>query len=119
MLAGKYKTPADLDGRLAEWPRFQQEAFQHNLTLVNQVEALAKEKGCTPAQLALAWVRRQNNNAALAGVIPLPGCKSAARVRENAVEVALTDAEFEKLTELANNFQTAGDRYPAMFPTNT
>lgn len=106
-------------GRLSIFPRFQGESLDHNLQLTASVQALASQKGCTLAQLALAWVRRHDEHDGLPAVIPIPGTTSAARVRENTTEVKLTDDEFAALSKLANEFETKGERYPAMFPTNT
>ncbi|TQV99698.1 aldo/keto reductase [Cordyceps javanica] len=119
LLTGAVKSAADIKGRLGMFPRFQGEALDHNLTLTAQVQALAAQKGCTLAQLALAWVRRHNHHDGLPAVIPIPGTTSIARVQENTADVLLTDDEFASLSKLANEFETAGDRYPSMFPTNT
>jgi aryl-alcohol dehydrogenase-like predicted oxidoreductase len=60
-------------------PRFDPENFDHNLQLVDALSAIAREAGCTPAQLALAWVLAQGDD-----VIALPGCERVAHVEENA-----------------------------------
>lgn len=101
------------------FPRFHGAALHHNLQLTAKVQELAAQKGCTLAQLALAWVRRHNHHDGLPAVIPIPGTTSVARVHENTTEVQLTDGEFAALSKLANDFETAGARYPSMFPTNT
>lgn len=119
LLTGGIKSAGDVHGRLASFPRFHGAALDHNLQLSAQVQALAAAKGCTPAQLALAWVRRHDRRAGLPAVIPIPGTTSAARVHENTTEVPLSDDEFAALTKLADDFETAGARYPPIFPTNT
>jgi aryl-alcohol dehydrogenase-like predicted oxidoreductase len=93
-------------------PRFQGENFERNLALVGRVEALAREKGCTPAQLALAWVLAQGDD-----VVPIPGTKRRARLEENAAagDVLLTDHDLARIDELAPRGAAAGERYPAEY----
>jgi aryl-alcohol dehydrogenase-like predicted oxidoreductase len=89
-------------------PRFQGENFQHNLKLVDQIEEIARRKGVTPAQLALAWVLHQGDR-----IVPIPGTKRRERLEENvaAVEIQLSD---EELREIADALpEAAGPRYPA------
>jgi aryl-alcohol dehydrogenase-like predicted oxidoreductase len=88
-------------------PRFQGENFQKNLDLVAVVERLAAEKGCTAAQLGLAWVLGQGED-----IVPIPGTKRRERLEENvgALGVRLTD---EDLREIAAALpEPAGQRYP-------
>lgn len=93
-------------------PRFQGENFERNLTLVARVEALAREKGCAPAQLALAWVLAQGDD-----VVPIPGTKRRARLEENAgaADVLLTDHDLAHIDEVAPRGAAAGERYPAEY----
>ncbi|MBZ5578788.1 MAG: aldo/keto reductase [Acidobacteriia bacterium] len=110
-LTGRFQKPADLgdkDFRRFN-PRFQDENFQKNLRLVEGIEKIAKEKGCTPAQLALAWVLAQGEDLA-----PIPGTKRRAYLDQNlgALEVALTAADLQRLDRLAPRGITAGTRYP-------
>jgi aryl-alcohol dehydrogenase-like predicted oxidoreductase len=93
-------------------PRFQGENFERNLALVARVEALAREKGCTPAQLALAWVLAQGDD-----VVPIPGTKRRARLEENAgaADVLLTDHDLARIDEVAPRGAAAGERYPAEY----
>ncbi|SIT11892.1 aldo/keto reductase [Alicyclobacillus vulcanalis] len=90
-------------------PRFQGENFQKNLRLVEQVERLAREKGCTPAQLALAWVMAQGND-----IVPIPGTKRVKYLEENvgALQVSLTAEELREIDAIAPKGVAAGDRYP-------
>jgi aryl-alcohol dehydrogenase-like predicted oxidoreductase len=89
-------------------PRFQGENFARNLELVARVEALAREKGCTPAQLALAWVLAQGDD-----VVPIPGTKRRARLEENAgaADVVLTERDLDRIDEVAPRGAAAGERY--------
>ena len=90
-------------------PRFQGDNFARNLKLVRQVEAIAKEKGCTPAQLALAWVLTRGED-----VIPIPGTKRRSYLEDNAaaVNLTLTAEELRRLGEVAPRGAASGSRYP-------
>jgi aryl-alcohol dehydrogenase-like predicted oxidoreductase len=108
-LTGQIKSLADLapdDWRLKN-PRFQGANFQKNLDMVEQVKALAREKGCTSAQLALAWLFSRGDD-----IFPIPGSTKAERVEENAgaFDVQLTPEDIASLEALAPS--VAGERYP-------
>jgi aryl-alcohol dehydrogenase-like predicted oxidoreductase len=107
-LTGQIKSPADLapDDWRRNNPRFQGDNFQRNLDLVKTVERLARDKGCTPAQLALAWLLSRGHD-----VIPIPGSTKAERVEENAgaVQVRLTAGDLAALDGIASS--VAGERY--------
>jgi aryl-alcohol dehydrogenase-like predicted oxidoreductase len=92
-------------------PRFQGENFQRNLDLVDKVREIAQEKGCTPGQLALAWLLSRGED-----VVPIPGTKRLRYLEENlaAADVALTDDELARIDAAAPVGVTAGDRYPDM-----
>ena len=89
-------------------PRFQAENFQKNLELVDAVRDLAEDKGCTAAQLALAWVLSRP------GVVPIPGTRSSGRLEENAgaVDIELSATEIQRLEAIAPRGWAAGMRYP-------
>lgn len=91
-------------------PRFQGENFNRNLALVRQVEAMAAAKGCTPAQLALAWVLAQGDD-----VVPIPGTKRRRYLDDNlgALEIALSPAELAQLAAAFPRDAAVGTRYPA------
>jgi len=90
-------------------PRFQGENFQKNLDLVRQVEAIAREKGCQPSQLALAWVLAQGKD-----IVPIPGTKRRKYLEENvgAVKVHLTSDDLRQIDEVFPRDAAAGMRYP-------
>jgi aryl-alcohol dehydrogenase-like predicted oxidoreductase len=92
-------------------PRFQGENFQKNLDLVLKIKQLAKEKGCTPAQLALAWVLAQG-----ADIFPIPGTKRVKYLEENAVamDIVLSAAELATIGEMCPQGVAAGERYEEM-----
>ncbi|MGN7190536.1 aldo/keto reductase [Curtobacterium sp. MCBA15_012] len=109
-LTGAITKPSDLDEddfRRAN-PRFQQEAFDQNLRIVDEVKAVADEVGATPAQVALAWLLAQGDD-----VVPIPGTKRVVRLEENvgAADVTLSPAQLERLSSLP---VPTGDRYPDM-----
>lgn len=90
-------------------PRFQGENFQRNLDLVARIEAIAAEKGCTPAQLALAWVLAQSED-----IVPIPGTKRRTYLEQNlgALEIELSATEMERINAVALPGIAAGLRYP-------
>src|SRR5213079_744902 len=89
-------------------PRFQGTNFQKNLDLVRKVEEIAREKGCTPAQLALTWLLARGND-----IVPIPGTKQRARLEENAqsVGIALTKSDLARIDAVAPKGVAAGARY--------
>jgi len=96
-------------------PRFQGDNFTRNLDLVNQVRAVATEKGVTPSQLALAWVLSRG-----ADVIPIPGTTRRSHLEENlgALEIDLTPEDLDRIESTFPKGATAGDRYPDMSTVN-
>jgi aryl-alcohol dehydrogenase-like predicted oxidoreductase len=112
-LTGRFRTPEDLDEddfRRSN-PRFTGENFQRNLDLVERVRELAQEKGCTPAQLALAWVLSRGDD-----VVPIPGTKRRAYLEENlgAIDVELTVGDLARIDEAFPTDAARGDRYVDM-----
>jgi aryl-alcohol dehydrogenase-like predicted oxidoreductase len=110
-LTGEIKREEDLaadDWRRTN-PRFQGENFQRNLELVRRVETIAKEKGCTASQLALAWVLAQGDD-----IIPIPGTKRRSYLEQNAAaaEIRLTSKELKRIEEIAPRGVASGGRYP-------
>jgi aryl-alcohol dehydrogenase-like predicted oxidoreductase len=91
-------------------PRFQGSNFAKNLDLIRKIEDLAKQKGCTPSQLALAWVLAQGND-----IVPIPGTKRRTYLEENlkALELNVSQAELRQIEDVAPKNAAAGDRYPA------
>jgi len=109
-LAGRFRSPDDLapDDWRRNNPRFTGENFRRNLALADRVRELAGQKGCTPAQLALAWLIRRHDD-----VVPIPGTSSIARLEENvaAVDVRLTAEDLDRIERAAPKGAAAGDRY--------
>lgn len=110
-LTGQIKKFEDLDEK--DWrrfnPRFQGENFEKNLRLVHQVEKIAKEKGCTASQLALAWLLDQGED-----IFPIPGTKRVKYLEENngSIQVKLTQQDRDRINEILSSFVVAGQRYP-------
>jgi aryl-alcohol dehydrogenase-like predicted oxidoreductase len=110
-LTGKIQSPKDLpdDDYRKTTPRFQGENFQRNLELVKRVEEIAREKRCTPAQLALAWVLAQGGD-----IVPIPGTKRRKYLQENvgALDVDLTSKDLARIDAVAPRGAFVGSRYP-------
>jgi aryl-alcohol dehydrogenase-like predicted oxidoreductase len=110
-LTGSFRSAADLsagDWRLQN-PRFQGENFSRNLALVERVETLARQKGLTAAQLALAWVLSRGKD-----LVPIPGTRRRPRLEENAAAagVTLSPVDLARLEEVLPPGAAAGTRYP-------
>ena len=109
-LAGRFQKPEDLspDDWRRNNPRFQGENFRKNLALADRVRELAEAKGCTPAQLALAWLLQRHDD-----VIPIPGTSSIKRLEENvaAVGIRLSAEDLRHIEEIAPKGAAAGERY--------
>ncbi|MBM6577469.1 aldo/keto reductase [Microvirga sp. SRT01] len=109
-LTGQFRTPEDIpaDDYRRNNPRFQGEAFARNLDLVKEIEAMAGEKGCTPAQLAVAWVMGQGSD-----IVPIPGTKRRKYLEENvgALDVTLTDEDRARIDRILPPGAAAGTRY--------
>jgi aryl-alcohol dehydrogenase-like predicted oxidoreductase len=110
-LTGRYQSVDDFDRD--DWrrnnPRFAGENFAKNLKLVDEVRTIAAEKGCTPSQLALAWVLAQGED-----IVPIPGTKHRNYLEENAeaVNVRLTREDLDRIERVFPHGAAAGTRYP-------
>ena len=113
ILTGQFKRFEDLaaDDFRRMSPRFQGENFQKNLDLVAKIEELAREKKCTAAQLALAWVLAQGED-----IVPIPGTKRRKYLEQNleAVNIKLTADDLARIDKAAPKGVAAGLRYPEM-----
>jgi aryl-alcohol dehydrogenase-like predicted oxidoreductase len=109
-LTGQIKRVEDLapDDWRRQNPRFQGENFQRNLKLVDEVRSVASEKGCTPSQLALAWVLAQGND-----LVPIPGTKRIRYLEENVggTNISLTEQEMDLIDKALPHGSAAGTRY--------
>jgi aryl-alcohol dehydrogenase-like predicted oxidoreductase len=116
-LTGAIRSPEDLpEGDFRhDNPRFVGENFRRNLDVVAKVHEIANRKGCTPGQLALAWVLAQGDD-----IVPIPGTKRLSYLEQNlaATEIDLTEQELAEIEEAAPKGFTSGDRYPDMSAVN-
>ncbi|MNS62182.1 General stress protein 69 [compost metagenome] len=116
-LTGAIRKPEDLapDDFRRHNPRFQGENFARNLEVVERVRRIAKDKGATPGQIALAWLLAQG-----ADIVPIPGTKHVKYLEENAraAAIALTAEDLRHIDEASPKGVTAGDRYPDMSSIN-
>ncbi len=112
MLTGRFQKLEDLpeDDWRRHHPRFQGQNFERNLHLVREVEALAAERGVTPAQIALAWVLSRGND-----IVPIPGTRHREFLDQNiaAIDLALAPGELQRLEAAFPPGAAAGDRYHA------
>ena len=110
-LSGRIKRTEDLapDDWRRNSPRFQGENLEKNLRLVTEVENLAREKNCTPSQLALAWVLAQGED-----IVPIPGTKRVRYLEENvgAMKVRLSKEDLSRIDKLVPAGAASGERYP-------
>jgi len=117
-LSGQIRSVDDLepDDFRRRNPRFQGEAFEQNLRLVDRVREIAEEKGVTATQLALAWVMAQSDRPGGPAVVPIPGTKRVRYLEENAaaVDIALGEEDLRLLDEAAPRGAAVGNRYPDM-----
>jgi aryl-alcohol dehydrogenase-like predicted oxidoreductase len=109
-LAGRFRQPDDLaaDDFRRHSPRFQGENFAKNLAVLEQINLIAKEKGCTPSQLALAWLLAQGPD-----IVPIPGTTNLKRLEENlaAPQISLSASELQRIEAVAPLGIAVGQRY--------
>jgi aryl-alcohol dehydrogenase-like predicted oxidoreductase len=109
-LTGQFRSPSDFpdDDYRRFHPRFTGENFGKNIALVREIEAMAADKGCTAAQLAIAWVLAQGED-----LIPIPGTKRRSYLEQNigALEVRLTEEELERIDQILPPGAASGPRY--------
>jgi aryl-alcohol dehydrogenase-like predicted oxidoreductase len=111
LLSARIKQAGDMpeDDRRRQHPRFQDGNLEHNLGLVRRIEEIAREKGATPSQLALAWLLAQGED-----VFPIPGTKRRSYLEENveALSITLTKDDLARIDEAMPVGAAAGSRYP-------
>ena len=114
MLTGAIRSPDDFeDGDFRKFaPRFSKENFPKNLKLVDEINAIAKKKGCTASQLTLAWLLAQGDD-----IFPIPGTTKIDRLEENlgALKIHLSEEEKAEIRKISESAEIAGGRYPEAF----
>jgi pyridoxine 4-dehydrogenase len=113
MLTGQITKPEDIpEGDFRRTvPRFSPENFGKNLELVNELVKFAKQKNCTPAQLAISWVKSLSKKDGNPEIIPIPGATTVERVVENSKDVALSKEELAEIDSILKSFTVVGGRY--------
>ncbi|KAI1048367.1 hypothetical protein LB506_002649 [Fusarium annulatum] len=114
-LGGQIKSVEDLpenDMRAKIHPRWQGDNFRKNVQLVDDIEALAKKKGCTVSQIAINWLLSLSRRPGMPTIVPIPGSTKPDRIRENATIIDLTEEDLRDIDNLLASFTPAGDRYP-------
>jgi aryl-alcohol dehydrogenase-like predicted oxidoreductase len=111
LLSARIKQAGDMpeDDRRRQHPRFQDQNLEHNLGLVRRIEEIAREKGATPSQLALAWLLAQGED-----ILPIPGTKHRSYLEENveALSISLSTDDLARINEAMPPGAAAGSRYP-------
>lgn len=113
LLTATISKPEDIDKSdiRHHLPRFQPGNMEKNAAMGQEVHKVAVAKGCTAAQVALAWVRSYSGKEGFGTIIPIPGSTTEERTIENATEVTLSDEELKEIEEIMKKMQVAGGRY--------
>lgn len=114
LLTGTFRNHDDIpegDIRKKFFPRFGREAFEQNSIVVDEVEKVARRKGCTISQVGLSWVAAQGDKIGTP-VMPIPSVSSIARVEENLADIRLTQAELQEIDEVLVGIEIKGGRAP-------
>lgn len=113
LLTATFSKPEDIDKTdiRHHLPRFQPGNMEKNAAMGQEIKNVAKSKGCTPAQVALAWVRSYSGKEGFGTVIPIPGSTTEERAIENATEVTLSDEELKEIEQIMKKTELAGGRY--------
>lgn len=113
LLTATFSKPEDIDKSdiRHHLPRFQPGNMEKNAAMGQEVQKVAKVKGCTPAQVALAWVRSYSGKEGFGTIIPIPGSTTKERAVENNTEVTLSEEELKEIEEIMKRTEVAGGRY--------
>ncbi len=102
----------DADDIRHHLPRFAPGALEANAKMGEQLRAVAERKGCTAAQVALAWVRGWSGREGVGEIVPIPGATTKERVEENAKAVVLSEEEWKEVEDVRKGAEVVGERYP-------
>jgi pyridoxine 4-dehydrogenase len=94
------------------YPRFQPGNLEKNLEIVKELERMGKKKGCTSGQIGIAWVKAQSGRNGMPTIIPIPGATTPERVKENLVDVDLSENDIKEIDSLLEQATVEGGRYP-------
>ena len=113
LLTATFSKPEDIDKSdiRHRLPRFKAENMGKNAAMGQEIQEVARSKGCTPAQVALAWVRSHSGKGGFGTIIPIPGSTTKERAVENSTEVTLSDEELKEIEEIRKKTEVAGGRY--------
>ncbi len=113
-LTGQIKKIDDMpeDDMRRHMPRFQPGNFEKNLKLVEELEKMAERKKCTPGQIGIAWVKAQSGKDGMPIIVPIPGASSEERVKENMVDVELSEKDVKEIDSILASVEVEGGRYP-------
>ncbi|TVY22445.1 Pyridoxal reductase [Lachnellula hyalina] len=111
-LTGQIKSFSDVSEFQKMGPRFQEANFHKNLELVDAIQKVAEKKGCTPAQLAIGWVKTYSGTKGHPLIIPLPGATTVSRVQENAKDVHVTAEDLKEIEGILAEMPVQGPRVP-------
>ncbi|TVY88910.1 putative aldo-keto reductase, partial [Lachnellula willkommii] len=111
-LTGQIQSFSDVTEAHKMGPRFREENFHQNLELVNAIKKVAEKKGCTPAQLAIGWVKAYSGTKGHPLIIPLPGATTVSRVQENAKDVHVTVEDLKEIDGILAEIPVQGPRVP-------
>ncbi|KAG8528246.1 uncharacterized protein KY384_007163 [Bacidia gigantensis] len=115
LLTASIKNLDDLDPNdiRRQLPRFKSENLGKNARMGTELQAIAKAKGCSPAQVAIAWARSWSKKPGMPLIIPIPGSTTEQRASENGQQISLSDQELSEIEELRKSTAVVGGRYPA------
>lgn len=98
--------------QMARFPKFSDDVVDDNLRVTEEVDKIAEKRGCTTAQVAIAWVRGMSRRNGLGVIIPIPGATTVERVKENSTDVTLTEEEMADIDAMLKKIEVKGNRYP-------
>lgn len=113
-LTGSIKSIDDVPETARYSPRFHEDNFHKNMELVQAINKVAEKKRCTPAQLAIGWVKVQSGTEGYPAIIPIPGATTVSRVEENMKDVHLTTEELAGIDKILVTIPVVGARYPPL-----
>ena len=117
LLTTQISSPRDMapDDLRHHFPRFAPDALSQNIKMAEELQKMGRAKGCTPAQIALAWVRSLSGKNGYGVVIPIPGSTTEERAVENSKEVTLSGQDLKEIDGIMEKHEVVGARYPTQW----